>query len=164
MTHVIVAAVVLASLPVPARAIAQTTPDFSGTWTMDAARSVSAVQNEPARSKSLTIQHGPAELTIVRTTDGESFTTRYRAGAAGARVSGIEAPFQGIWYLDGETLVTETAGNVSDKTVRTKEVYALELNGSELTVETLLVVEHGYSMRGAQNHSSGKDVYRRAAR
>jgi hypothetical protein len=30
-----------------------------------------------------------------------------------------------------------------------------------MSVDTLLVVEHGYSQRGARNYGSGKDVYRR---
>jgi hypothetical protein len=30
-----------------------------------------------------------------------------------------------------------------------------------MSIETLLVVEHGYSLRGAQTYGSGKDVYRR---
>jgi hypothetical protein len=32
-----------------------------------------------------------------------------------------------------------------------------------MTVETLVVVQHGYTIRGAQNFGAAKDVYRRAA-
>jgi hypothetical protein len=163
MSHTIVGVVVLASLASSLVASAQTAPDFSGTWTMDASQSVSAVQNEPVRSKSLDIAQTPAQVTIERTTNGRTFTTVYKAGSVSGRTADLEPPFNGIWYMDGAKLVTETAGNVSDKTVRTREVYSLDPAGGELTVETLLVVEHGYAMRGAQNHASGKDVYKRSA-
>ena len=33
----------------------------------------------------------------------------------------------------------------------------------ELTVESLLIVEHGYTLRGSQNYGSGKDVFKKAA-
>jgi hypothetical protein len=76
---------------------------------------------------------------------------------AGGRSSLIAS----VWYWDDRKLVTETVRNVSDKTVRTREVHALDSAGDEMTVETLLVVEHGYTLRGAQNYANGKDVYKR---
>ena len=40
-------------------------------------------------------------------------------------------------------------------------MHSLDPSGDEMTVETLLVVEHGYTLRGAQNYANGKDVYKR---
>jgi hypothetical protein len=154
-------AVVFVSLFLPPLVRAQTTPDFSGTWTMDAARSASAVQNEPVRSKSLVIQQTPTKVTIERTTDGKTFTTTYTEGAADARSAASPG---GRWYWDGPRLVIESGGNVSGSTVRTKEVLSLGATGAELTVETLLIVEHGYTLSGAKNYASGKDVYKRSPR
>jgi hypothetical protein len=105
----------------------------------------------------------PDRVTVERTTDGRSFTTVYRVAAPGAPLFG-SPEFNGIWYWDGANLVTETAGNVSDKTVRTKEVYTIDTSGAEMVVETLAIVEHGYSVRGAQNYAAGKDVYTKAPR
>jgi len=62
-----------------------------------------------------------------------------------------------MWYWEGPKLITETVRDVNGQTVRTKEVRVLEAAGSEMSVDTLLVVEHGYSQRGAQNYGSGKE-------
>jgi hypothetical protein len=159
MKHVIAVALAFIVLPTPARA--QTKPDFSGTWTMDASRSASAVQNEPIRSKSMVIRQTATELTIERTTDGNNQTIRYKPGAPDSKGSSAATAAESIWYWDGSRLVTETVGNISEATVRTKEVLSLDTSGNELTVETLLVVEHGYTLTGAKNYSSGKDVYKR---
>ena len=35
------------------------------------------------------------------------------------------------------------------------------LNGGEMVVETVLVVQHGYTLKGTQNYGSGKDVFTR---
>lgn len=141
-------------------AIGQAPPDLTGHWSMDPTRSVSAVQNEPIKSKTLRIAATEATLTIDRTTDDRSFTTKYRHASPGAPVFRDDG-FHGIFYWEGPRLVTETAGNVSDKTVRTRETYALDASSGELVVETTAIVEHGYSLRGGQNYATGKDVYTR---
>ena len=38
---------------------------------------------------------------------------------------------------------------------------SLAASGAEMTVETLLVVQHGYSFKGGQNYGAAKDVYRK---
>ena len=159
--HQLAPAVVAASLAfvLPTAALAQR-PDFSGTWTMDPSRSASAVQNDPIKSKSVVIHQSGNELTIERTTDGKTHSVRYKLGAPDSRSAGATAN-ESMWYWDGPRLVTETVGNVSEVTVRTKEVHSLDPTGAELTIETLLVVEHGYTLRGAKNYSSGKDVYKK---
>jgi hypothetical protein len=59
------------------------------------------------------------------------------------------------------TIGTETLGDVNGMTVRTKAVYALQASGTELTIESLVVVEHGYTLRGGKNYGSVKDVFKR---
>ncbi len=162
MRHAVVL-LVYASLVLPSSTAAQTSPTFSGRWTMDPARSASAVQNHPVTSKSMIVEQTPTEVTIVRTNEDRTFTTRYRAGAPGKFLAGGDPDINGIWYMDGPRLVTETAGTVSDKTVSTKEIFSLDQTSGELWVETLAVVEHGYTLRGAKNYATGKDVYTKAA-
>jgi hypothetical protein len=63
--------------------------------------------------------------------------------------------------------VTETVRLASDApegTFRTKEVRTLDRSGTEMTVETILVVEHGYTLKGTKNHETGRDVYRKIGR
>ncbi len=59
--------------------------------------------------------------------------------------------------------MTEAFTDVNGMTVRTKRIHTLAANGAELTIESLVVVEHGYSLRGAKNYGFVKDVFTRAA-
>jgi len=157
-------AVLLALSSLAATAVAQNRPDFSGTWAMDPSQSALAVQNEPVRSRTLVINQTATELTIETHQEGKTDTVRYQPGGPGAMSSsgGRTSILASVWYWDGRKLVTETVRNVSDATVRTREVHTLDAAGDEMTVETLLVVEHGYTIRGGQNYANGKDVYKRA--
>jgi hypothetical protein len=144
-------------------AAAQNRPDFSGTWAMDPSQSALAVQNEPVRSRTLVINQTSTELSIETLQEGKADTVRYQPGGPGAMSNSGGRPsiLASVWYWDDRRLVTETVRNVSDATVRTREVHTLDTSGDEMTVETLLVVEHGYTIRGGQNYANGKDVYRK---
>ena len=65
-------------------------------------------------------------------------------------------------YWDGAKLVTEGAINIQGQTVSTRETLSMNAAGTEMTIERLVVVQHGYSFRGAQNYGTAKDVYRRS--
>lgn len=68
---------------------------------------------------------------------------------------------RGFW--DGDRLVLETLQTIQGKTVTSREVLTLTAAG-ELVVERVVEVEHGYTMKDAQNFSAAKDVYVRAPR
>ena len=53
------------------------------------------------------------------------------------------------------------AGNVQGQTVSIKETYELNADASELIVETTVEIQHGYTMKGAKNYASSKDVFRK---
>jgi hypothetical protein len=55
--------------------------------------------------------------------------------------------------------VTETQRTISGQTVTVKEVRSLGPGGADMTVETTVIVQHGYSMSGAKNYSNSKDVF-----
>jgi hypothetical protein len=152
--------VISASLAFALVARAQRLPDFSGTWAMDPARSTSAGENEPVRSQILTITATDRALSIERKWPEQGDRTElvtYKRGTANAS-SGIE----NIWYWEGQRLVAEATHNVSGQTVRTKEVYSIDPSG-DLSVQRLLVVEHGYTLKGGKNYGSGTDVYKKTA-
>jgi len=157
--------VLLVALALASAAAAQTKPDFSGMWVMDASRSQSAVQNEPVMSMTLVIKQTETDLSIDVTRDGRQHTVTYKPGAPNTMSSntGRAGLLASIWYWDGQQLVTETLSDVNAMTMRTKAIYALEAGGAELTVESLIIVEHGYTLRGAQNYGSGKDVFKKVA-
>jgi hypothetical protein len=165
MKHLAPAAALIAFLLVPQiSAQTQTRPDFSGTWIMDASRSQSAVQNEPIKSMKLVITQSPIDLRIETTRDEKVQTITYKPGSADSlnAVNARSNLLASTWYWDGPRLVTETLGDINGATMRTKQVHTIDGTGTELTVETLLVVEHGYTLRGAQNYGVGKDVFKKA--
>jgi len=162
MTHTLPAALV-AALACRAVLAAQTAADFSGTWSMDASRSQSAVQNEPVKAMTLVIKQAPNELTIETRRDDRTQTVTYKPGSPGAMnaTAGRGGLLASIYYWDGPKLVTEALSDVNGTTVRHKATYALDAVGAELTIESLVVVEHGYTLSGAKNYGAGKDVFKK---
>jgi hypothetical protein len=156
---VLIAALVLPAAPArPADPAAQGKPDFSGSWTMDRSRSESAMQNEPIGPVTVVIAQTPGEVRIETTrTPGSSIVT-YKLDGSEVTIPGGTAKT----HWDGTTLVTEAVRNIQGQTVTTKETRRLNPDGSEMTVETMLVVQHGYSLRGTPNYGAGKDVYVRS--
>jgi hypothetical protein len=74
-----------------------------------------------------------------------------------SRASGASGQPEAYW--DGNRLVTETQRTISGQTVTVKEVRSLGPGGTDMTVETTVIVQHGYSMPGAKNYSNSKDVF-----
>ncbi len=142
------------------------TPDLSGTWTMDAARSESAHQDLPI---------GPIVLTIKQTTSGITIDTARRPTKSGAPVHEVISynldnsesvnanPGKSIInakaHWEGETLVTETVRNIQDSTVTTIYKHHLEASGHDLVIEKTLTVQHGYQFQGSRTTGRGKDVF-----
>jgi hypothetical protein len=71
-------------------------------------------------------------------------------------------PFAWRARWEGPKLITETYRNVNRATVTIEEALTLDSKAKELTILRTLTVQHGYTMRGAKNYSSGKDVYVRS--
>ena len=69
MKNFLVASSLLALLFSPGISTAQTRPDFSGTWRMDASRSESAMQAEPIKSMTVVIKQTASDITIETTTE-----------------------------------------------------------------------------------------------
>jgi len=55
-----------------------------------------------------------------------------------------------------------TQRTVSGQTVTVKEARTLGPGGTDMTVETTVIVQHGYSMPGARNYGTSKDVFTRS--
>jgi hypothetical protein len=164
MTHAL-PAVLVVSLAYPTSGAAQGKPDFSGTWIMDASRSESPVQNDPVKSMTVVIRQAPYEIGIETKRDDRVQTITYRPGSpdalsGGAGRSGLLAS---IWYWQGDKLVTETLNDVNGMTVRTRGIHTLQSGGAELSIESLVVVEHGYTLRGGKNYGSVTDIFRKMA-
>ncbi len=161
MNRLLAAIAALATLA--AAGTAQSPPDFSGTWTLDEARSESPthegfvgpvrwVIRQSAREMIVDITRGPRTMTLTY--------TLYDKPPTGIAAGGVPS-YRGYW--DGDRLVTETAQNIQGQTVTTREVRALALDGREMQVERIVQVEHGYTLKGAQNYNTAKDLFTKAA-
>src|SRR4051812_37879134 len=150
--------VLIAALVLPSTPAAQGKPDFSGRWTMDHSRSESAMQNEPIGPVTLVIAQTASEVRIETTRTPRTSIVTYTLDGSGVKIPGGTAKT----HWDGTTLVTEAVRDIQGQTVTTKETRRLNPDGSEMIVETTLVVQHGYSLRGTPNYGAGKDVYVRS--
>jgi hypothetical protein len=137
-------------------------PEFTGTWTLDSGQSESAVQTEPPSVTTLKITQ-TSEAIVIETIRAGKPTARTFPIDLTARRDRTAAPsVNPRAYWDGAKLVTEGAVTINGQTVSTREILSLAPNPSELIIERLIVVQHGYSFRGAQNYGTAKDVYKRS--
>jgi hypothetical protein len=149
-------ALLVASLALPVTTHAQGRPDFSGTWTMDRSRSESAMQADPIGPTTVVITQAPGGLQIETTRDGKTAAILYKLDGSPSPIPGGTATSR--W--EGSTLITETVRDIQGQTVTTKESRRLNEAG-EMLVDTVLVVQHGYTLKGTQNYGAGKDVFTR---
>ena len=131
-------------------------PDFSGSWTMEASRSQSS---KPA---TLDIKQSAAEIIIVTHSEGKASTRTYPVETSPHSASETIAAGHTHASWDGTKLVVETVADIEGKTVSYRQMLFLNMSGNEMTVETLTIVQHGYSITGCKNYSTTKDVYVRA--
>ncbi len=140
-------------------------PDFSGEWKMVAARSGSPLQTPPVTEMIFVIKQGPEEISIESTTgDDKPIGSVYVFGPAPKPPAEPMAAGMKRAYWDGNRLVVERGGTISGQTVSMKQQFTIDPEREELIVERLVIVQHGYTQRGAQNYSTVKDVFARASK
>jgi hypothetical protein len=140
-------------------------PDFSGEWKMIAARSGSPLHTTPVTEMVFVIQQEPDRIAIESTTGSDRpIPVSYPIVAAPKPPADPLGAGLKRAYWDGKRLVLEQGGTISGQTVSLKQSLTLDPEQGELTVERLVIVQHGYTLRGAQNYSTVKDVFTRAQR
>lgn len=143
---------------------AQTPPDFSGTWAMDPARSEAAAQGSPIGPVTVVIRQTPGEVRIDTTRSGRTESVRYLPAVAKATAPG---EMLGAFRWEGAKLVTRLVTDINKQAITVEEVRSLDPAGHEMTVEVMLVVEHGYQSGGtgvlrsqnSPNTSKGVNVF-----
>ena len=138
---------------------AQAPVDFSGRWTIDAARSAGLPATQ-SRDLLLVVKQTPAQLVIERTTAGKTTTTTYALGGTESVRTGDDGTVvkrRSMWR-DG-ALVTEIAETRSLLGV-TVVVPATET--CRIAADGALVIEA--SMKGGGREVSRKSVFTRAGR
>jgi hypothetical protein len=135
---------------------AQDRPDFSGTWRLDPSRSESAMQGgEPI---------GPVTVHITQTANDiriETVTPRTRAvetfNLIGRDSQLANGAGRARWF--GELLVVDTVRDVRGVSVTTEQTRRVTADGTEMHVDNILQVQHGYTLAKTKNYGAGKDVY-----
>jgi hypothetical protein len=138
-------------------------PSFTGTWRLDASRSESAATNESPEPLFVDITQTSRDLTLV-TRQGERQNRIVHVFVASPSTPFSIDGSSGRAYWDGVALVTEGTRLVQGQTVATRETRRLNRDLTEMTVEVMVIVQHGYSLRGTKNYGVGKDVYLRVNR
>jgi hypothetical protein len=145
---------------------AQPGVDFSGTWTLDPARSESALvpgPQPPVRSAVVTISQLPRQLRIDVNRDGVRQRVVFSRDTANelrpVGTSGQDGMGQIVSWNESE-LVTMRPLQINQMTVTVTEKRTLSADGREMTVETVTAVQHGYEGGNANTASApSKDVY-----
>jgi hypothetical protein len=142
----------VASPPSPSR------PDFAGTWRLDPSRSESAASSDSAEPRFVEITQSDRDVTIDTTQGARHNRTVHPLVATPSAPFSIEGA-GGRAYWQGASLVTEGTRLVQGQTVAARETRTLNPDGTEMTVEVVVIVQHGYEFRGARNYGTGRDVY-----
>src|SRR6187402_654632 len=127
-------------------ASAQSAPDFSGTWAMDLSRSEAAAQGTPIGPVTVVIRQAPGEVNIETTRNGHTEAVRYLP--ASAKPTAAAGDVLGAFSWNGDKLVTRLVTDINKQAITVEEVRSLNPSGKEMTVELMLVVEHGYQSGG----------------
>ena len=138
-------------------------PAFTGTWRLDPARSESAATNDSPEPVFVELAQTERDLTVVTTQGPRQNRVVHVFVASPAAPFSIDGS-KGRAYWDGLALVTEGTRLVQGQTVATRETRRLNRDLTEMTVEVMVIVQHGYDFRGAKNYGVGKDVYVRVAK
>lgn len=138
-------------------------PDFLGSWTMDRNRSESVTTEQVPGPITLAVSQTETTLSIETRRGDKTEVTNYVIDARPDGPSVIGAGTRRA-YWNSPKLITEEAGNVQGQTVSIRASRSLNSTGTEMTVETTVAVQHGYTMRGAQTYAVVKDVYTRVPR
>jgi hypothetical protein len=138
-------------------------PDFTGEWKMVADRSGSPLQTPPVTEMVFVIEQQPDQIAIEsRTGSDKPISVMYPIVAAPKPPADPLGAGLKRAYWDGRRLVIERGGTISGQTVSLRQTLTMDSESGELIVERLVIVQHGYTQRGAQNYSTVKDVFARA--
>ena len=140
-------------------------PDLNGTWTMVPERSGSPTQSPPVTRMTFVIEQTAEQIHLAVTGSNDvTVSATYALGPAPKAPSEPLGAGHQRAYWDGNRLVVERGGTISGQTVSSKQILTLDPNQSEMIVERLVIVHHGYTLRGTPNYATVKDVFVRGRR
>ena len=132
---------------------------------MDMTRSEAAAQGTPIGPVTVAIRQTPGEVNIETTRNGRTEAVRYLP--VSAKATGAPEQPMGSFRWDGGKLITRLVTEINKQAITVDEVRTLGPGGKEMTVEVMLVVEHGYQSGGtgvvrpqnSPNTSKGINVF-----
>ena len=144
-------------------AFAAQAPDLNGTWKMIPERSGSPTQTPPVN-----------DMTLSVTSNSEEVRLQWLSGATPDEViypvvPPPEQPAEPLGagmkraYWDGNKLVVERGGTINGQTVSMKQSLTLDPSSRELILERVVIVQHGYTLKGTPNYATVKDVFARTS-
>jgi hypothetical protein len=136
--------------------------DVSGTWKMIPEKSGSPQQSQPITEMTFVIEQ-TADNVRLDVTSGQDkpVTANYPLGPAPKLPADPLPSGEQRAYWQGNHLTVERGITISGQTVSSKQVLTLSPDRSELTVERLVIVQHGYTLRGTPTYATVTDVFRR---
>jgi len=137
-------------------------PDIGGTWKMIAARSGSPTQTPAVNEMTLSIVTGADEVRLKWLLGADPAEVVYPIVAAPKQPADPLPAGAARAYWQGNKLVLERGGTISGQTVSMKQSLTLDPATNELTLERLVIVQHGYTLKDTPNHASVTDVFARA--
>ena len=155
--RLVLVAVAATLLQSPARA------DFTGSWKMIAARSASPNQTPPITEMTFVIEQATDQIRLdVTSGSAKPQSTTYPIVALPKLPADPPTADERRAYWDGNRLVLERGGTISGQTVSSRQALTMSPDGSEMIVERVVIVQHGYTLRGTRNYATVKDVFARA--
>jgi len=129
--------ILVATVIIPFAARAQSKPDFSGTWTRDAAKS--DPQQGRGGAGSHTIKQTATEIALTILGRGGPETSTYKLDGSESinQTQSPEGPLtvKGTAKWEGASLVIETTREIRGMSITTKEVRTLDASGKEMTIQ-----------------------------
>jgi hypothetical protein len=153
MKRVLLLAATMAVI-LPFVAHAQAKPDFSGTWTLDTAKSDPAPAGRGGGgggAATLTIKQTGTELSIMSEGRQGPQTMTYKLDGSESTNQvmgrGGAAAVKSVAKWDGASLVIETTREFNGMSITSKEVRTLDNGGKEMRVDTIVQTPNGEQKR-----------------
>jgi len=113
---------------------------LAGTWELDAAGDPSV----PAERRIITVSSDSLKVEIVRAGDARPPRLTYRLDGQNTAADFGSGKATGRLIRERSAVVTETVYEVNNSPITIRDILSVNADGSRLTVNTTLRVEHGY--------------------
>ena len=144
-----------------AAALGAQVPDMNGTWKMIPERSGSPTQTPPVNDMTLSVASKDDEVRLQWLSGATPEEVIYPVVSPPKQPADPLGAGMKRAYWDGNKLVLERGGTINGQTVSVKQSLTLDPSSRELILERVVIVQHGYTLKGTPNYATVKDVFAR---